>query len=289
MSDSPHTPTFAELAADPEIAPLLRFDPVARKVKRPDGWTPELQRELVARIAATGTIQAAIWQMGKHSTGAEALYKHPDAHSFRASWDAAIIIGRRRNGLDSRPPFQGAVPGIARRLRSSTALLGGPQPGQVLNERGEYEDADSLARRADDARDSISRKLLQCRRFYLQEISGSPGKRAAFEILTGLPIDWDKAARLEPQADEPWRKPNLRKPEMLLTAENGWMGGFVHGPDKLAELRAAMNEYRAEQGLPPVEWSESTERSDAGADAPPEQREEMRSQFGQRGGEAEPD
>jgi len=117
-------PDFAALAADPEIAPLLRFDPVVRKIRRPDGWTPELQRELIARLAATGTIQAAVWQMGKHATGAEALYKTPTATSFRASWDAAVIIGRRRNGLDSQPPFAGPVPGITR--RSSPERGGGP-------------------------------------------------------------------------------------------------------------------------------------------------------------------
>jgi hypothetical protein len=37
---------FEALAADPEIAPLLNFDPVVRKVKRPDGWTPELRAVL---------------------------------------------------------------------------------------------------------------------------------------------------------------------------------------------------------------------------------------------------
>src|SRR4051812_43155138 len=112
-------PSFETLAADPEIAALLDFEPVARKVKRPDGWTPELQRELIARIAFTGTLQEAVWQMGKHATGAEALYKAPNADSFRASWDAAIAIGRRRNGLDSQPPFIGAVPGITRRSRNA--------------------------------------------------------------------------------------------------------------------------------------------------------------------------
>src|SRR5687768_4386852 len=118
MNDSP-IPTLAELEADPEIAPLLGFVPVVRKIRRPDGWTPELQRELIARIAATGTVQAAVWQMGKHATGAEALYKVPTAGSFRASWDAAIIIGRRRNGLNSQPPFAGPVPGISRRRAQS--------------------------------------------------------------------------------------------------------------------------------------------------------------------------
>ena len=46
----PEIPDFATLAADPEIAPLLAFEPVVRKVQRPDGWTPEL-RQWQARIA----------------------------------------------------------------------------------------------------------------------------------------------------------------------------------------------------------------------------------------------
>ncbi len=200
MNESPDDiPAFADLAADPEIAPLLAFDPVVRKVKRPDGCFPELQRELIARLAATGTLQQAAWQMGKHATGAEALYQVPAAHSFRLSWDAALIIGRRRNGLDAAPPFAGPVPGITRRAKSPSPPAGGEGRGE-----GE-EDAESIARRAEDARDSITMKLLRARRLYLQEICGNAGKRAAFEILTELPVDWDKAARLEPQPDEPWR------------------------------------------------------------------------------------
>lgn len=141
MNDSPQTeiPDFATLAADPEIAPLLEFKAVVRKIKRPDGWTDELQRELIARIAATGTVQQAVWQMGKHATGAEALYKTPTADSFRKSWDAAVIIGRRRNGLDSQPPFMGNVPGINRR-KSSPARGGGP-----LREDGAVEGVPRLA------------------------------------------------------------------------------------------------------------------------------------------------
>jgi hypothetical protein len=141
-------PTFEELAADPEIAPLLSFEPVVRKVKRPDGWTPDLQRELIARIASAGTLQAAVWQMGKHATSAEALYRTPGAASFRQSWDAAIIIGRRRNGLDSAPPHAGPVPGITRRGKAGLlATAPGPLPGQVLNEFGEWEDEGAFARR----------------------------------------------------------------------------------------------------------------------------------------------
>lgn len=140
-------PDFADLAVDPEIAPLLSFEPVPRKVKRPDGWTDELQRELIARIAATGTIQAAVWQMGKHATGAEALYKVRGADSFRASWDSAIAIGRRRNGLDSQPPYAGDVPGIVRR-RSSPSPLGedarfGSSGGRAAAWHGEDDEPDT--------------------------------------------------------------------------------------------------------------------------------------------------
>jgi hypothetical protein len=267
------TPTFAELAADPEIAALLNFEPVARKVKRPDGWTPELQRELLARIASTGTLQSAVWQMGKHATGAEALYKAPAADSFRAAWDAAIAIGRRRNGLDSRPPFVGEVPGITRRTSSPdrgggpAELVEGPLlPGQVYNEYGEPEDEAYFRERAADAMPSICTKLLAIRRLFLRDISTCAGKRAAFEILTELPIDWELAKKLEPQADEPWHNANQRKPDMVLMAESGWTAGSVgYGPDRMQQRRDEIDEYRAEQGLPPVDWSESAECSDADA------------------------
>jgi len=35
----------------------------------------------------------------------------------------------------------------------------------------------------------------------------------------------------------------------------------VHGPDKLAELRRAIDEHRADEGLEPVDWDESAEPS----------------------------
>jgi hypothetical protein len=130
-----------------------------------------------------------------------------------------------------------------------------PPEGQALNEYGEPEDEDSLARRAEEAKDSIAAKLLRIRRLYLQEISASPGKRAAFEILTELPIDWDAAERLEPQADEPFRTSNQRKPDMILMAESGWsFGECGYGPDKKAERRRAIDEHRAAEGLPAIDW-----------------------------------
>ena len=53
---------------------------------------------------------------------------------------------------------------------------------------------------------------------------------------------------------------------MVLTAENGWLGSIVptYGPDRIGELREAVNRERQKRGLPIVtDWSESAERSDA--------------------------
>lgn len=124
----------------------------------------------------------------------------------------------------------------------------------MKNEYGEWEDEHSLADRVDEAKERMRQRMLAARRLHLHEISRSPGKRAAFEILTQLPIDWDKAKTLEPQEDEPWRVVNMREPAMLLTAENGWLGDMLPGPDKMAELRQALDEERVSRGLEPVDW-----------------------------------
>jgi len=153
-------------------------------------------------------------------------------------------------------------PSIEQRCkRASASRPVEPEPGQVLNEYGEPEDEQSYLRRAEEAKDSITGKLLRIRRLYLQEISGDPGKRAAFEILTELPVDWDKAAREEPQPDEPYNPANQRQPDMILTAESGWSFGDIgYGPDRKAQARAAIDRRRAELGQEPVDWDAHNKR-----------------------------
>jgi hypothetical protein len=126
-----------------------------------------------------------------------------------------------------------------------------------MNEHGEWEDEASFIRRGEEAVDSVREKLLRCRRLYLMEISESAGKRAAFEILTELRIDWEKAKRLEPQPDEPWNRANQRQPDMILAAENGWtFGEWGYGEDKKAELRKALNEFLKAEGKEIINWEE---------------------------------
>jgi hypothetical protein len=247
------------VTTDPEILALLDFEPAPRKREVDGGWTPELQREVVARLAVTGSYNLAAGEMGKDPTGLKKVYNSPPAASFRAACDGAVALAKARQAAGvaahyvqpgSRPPTLDN----RRKFRPEHGAM--PLPGQRLNERGEWEDADAIARRGEDARWSIIHKLQGARRLYLQEICGSAAKRAAFEILTRLPIDWKKAKRLEPQPDEPWRTPNMREPDMLLTAENGWLAEFTHGPDKKAQMRKAIDDYRKKKGQEPVNWEE---------------------------------
>lgn len=242
---------------DAEIEALLDFEPVPRKVRRPDGWTPELQRDFVRLLAETGSPMRAAEALGKNVSGIEAVYRTKGADSFRAAWDRALDIGRRRRAEAERgATFQGRAPGL--NLRASpggSSADAMPLPGQVMNERFEWEDEASFLARAEGARDSIRMKLLRCRRVFLAEISACPGKRAAFEILTELPVDWDKAERMEPQADEPCNAANQRQADMVLTAESGWSWGEIgYGPDRKAELRKAIDKWRRKKGLEPVDW-----------------------------------
>ena len=250
------TPSFEELAADPEIAALLDFEPVPRKGSQVRAWTAELQREFIARLAVHGSITKGAAEVRKDRSGVLKVYNSLQGASFRAAWHDAIDLARRRAAeqVPDGPPPAAVPPTIGHRKHAASRRPFGGQGGeaQVLNEYGEPEDEESYYRRAEEARDSISGKMQRCRRLFLASIAGHPAKRAAFEILNEYPIDWDKAERCEPQPDQPWRKPNMRNPDMILTAENGWLGGFVHGPDRKAELLADLNLWRASQGMPPI-------------------------------------
>ena len=268
MSDSQHDGEAVENPEDdPEIAALLDFEPVPRKSSPQNAWTPDAQRKLIALLAVTGAQGKACGFIGKDRGGAKKLYDSPEGGSFRAAWHAAIELYQRRREekYGDGPPPERTPPTVDGRWKYPppihAASAGGE--GQVLNEFGEWEDEESLNRRAEEARDNIARKLLMARRLYLREISGSAGKRAAFEILTDLPVDWEKAKALEQQPDEPWRRVNMRQPDMLMTAENGWMADIVGGPEDIArhkaKVRAAIDEYHAERGMPPVDWESDDE------------------------------
>jgi hypothetical protein len=235
------------------LGDLLDFEPVPRKTERVDGWHADRQRAFIAALSATGSKRRAAQSIGMAAFGIDQILKVPGNHSFKAAYERAMAIAKQNGSMKIA---RGIADAAAR-----NAQMTPPSRLRGLPAQPDPMDQGELMRLADLARDSISKKLLGCRRLYLKEIASSPGKRAAYEILTGHPVDWDRAKRMEEQADEPWRKPSFREPDMLLTAENGWMGDMVHGPDKRAELRAAVDEHRAAEGLEPVDWD--GENSDA--------------------------
>ena len=260
-------PAGQEAHNDPEIEALLNFEPVPRKREVEGGWTAELQRAFITRLAAHGSATKACDELGKNQTGIMKLYRSPLGASFRESWDGAVALAKRRmaeagRGMAVAPGTM--PPTLDHRFRQPAMrseqgpldINGAPQePGQILNHLGEWEDEESFYRHEEEAKDSIREKLVRIRRLYLKEISISPGKRAAFEILTELPIDWELAKEGEPQPHEPYMSTNLRQPDMVLTAESGWLHGPVgYGPDKIAQLRASVDQHRAELGLEPVDW-----------------------------------
>ena len=253
---------------DPEILALLDFDPVPRRAKKQGGWSAKMQRLFIAKLAVHGSPGKACDELGMYRSGIDKVFKSAGAESFRAAWAAAVELADRRRiervAAGHADVANLKMPFVDNRRKGPRAEEAeGGLPGQVLNEHGEYEDEASYRRRAEEAVDSIGMKLVRCRRAFLAEIAGSPGKRAAFEILTELPVDWEIAARLEPQPFEPWTRVNQRQPDMVLTAESGWMSGLVpYGPDKVAQLKRQIDEHRADEGLPPVDWDESTENNE---------------------------
>jgi hypothetical protein len=112
--ESGDIPTFDALAADREIAALLEFEPVPRKVRRPDGWTPDLQRRFIALLAALGTPQRAAAAMRKRVSGIEIVYGDDEKGEFRASWEAAVALAA---GASSRE----LAPGLDRPRRHTGA------------------------------------------------------------------------------------------------------------------------------------------------------------------------
>lgn len=253
----PEIPTFEQLASDPEIAALLDFGPVPRRFEREDGWTPALQRRFIAYLAWTGSPGKACDALGKRRSGIDKLAKLEGAASFRAAWAGAVELAQERKAARvaaaHAPIANLKLPFVDHRRKHAQPQQQGPLPGQVMNEIGEWEDEDSYLHRAEEAKDTVGEKLRRARRLFLYDISFCPAKRAAFEILTEWPVDWEIAGRGQPQPQEPWHRASLREADMLLTAEAGFLGArLVHGPDRKAELIAEINEWRVEQGMEPI-------------------------------------
>src|SRR3982751_3493001 len=122
-----HIPTFEELAADPEIALLLEFEPVPRSHAKANGWTADMQRMFIAWLAYYGSPSNACDELGKARSGIDKVYKTPGGEEFRAAWEAAVALAEKRRiaRLATRRGGAGAMRGPT---RGRPGQSDGPQP-----------------------------------------------------------------------------------------------------------------------------------------------------------------
>ncbi|WP_152434984.1 hypothetical protein [Erythrobacter sp. THAF29] len=73
--------------------PLLDFEPVPHKQPRRNSITPDLQREFIAHLAATGIVKAAAKHIGKSMEAIYKLRQRPGAEGFNAAWEEALQWG----------------------------------------------------------------------------------------------------------------------------------------------------------------------------------------------------
>lgn len=211
MADSPDDiPSFEELLADPEIAALLDFAPVPRRQKKEGGWSAQMQRIFIARLARHGSPGKACDEMGMYRSGIDKVFKTPiGAESFREAWAAAVELAERRHAervaagrasvANLRMPFvdnRRKFPAAASRAGDCDAHSGCPRCAEA-------ERADTM-RYLRERQDGIRRtrsKLFKARRAYLLSIADDAERRAAWELLCG-PADWAAARTLGEQPDE---------------------------------------------------------------------------------------
>lgn len=253
------------IAGDPAfdgIPDLLAFTPVPVR-RHANNWTAEHQRAFVAALALTGSVAQAARAVGRYAAGADRLRKAPGGRPFAEAWDAALDLARDRELANLHQHMKGLATDCEARTSAYLARPA-PHPGGGAGPWGkhvaaiygeDYDPDEYLEGHAQlvEARGRIRDRLLHARRLYLFGLLDDPAMRAAWEVLAG-PVDWDKAERLEPQDNEPEyescgapRVPNLRGPDMLLTAEAGYLAEFAGGHDAMDALRAAVAEALRER------------------------------------------
>jgi len=130
----PHQPArnSDSTPAPPPPDILTNFAPVPRNKNRFNGWTADRQRQFIAQLAYLGSAKAAARAVGMGGEGVYHLRRHPQAHGFRAAWDAAlgvcvqrledVAIDRALNGVEEAVWYRGEEVG-QRRVYSDRLLM----------------------------------------------------------------------------------------------------------------------------------------------------------------------
>lgn len=92
-TDADYAPTPQDLAADIDAHGFNPADfhwvPVLRK-RRTDGWSPQRQRDFIAVLADTGSVNEAAQIAGMTRQSCYRLRREPGSEAFAAAWDAAM-------------------------------------------------------------------------------------------------------------------------------------------------------------------------------------------------------
>jgi hypothetical protein len=246
-------------AGDPAFAAIgdiLAFEPVPRRA-HVNNWTAEHQRAFIAALAITGSPRQAARAIGRAAFGAEQLRTARNGKSFAAAWDSALEIARDREFAR----IQGNLSDLAAKRDAELA----DRPFEVragdsglMFDRIREEEGEERAEYV-EAIHRIRERFSRARRLMLSSICDDEDKRKAWETLCG-PVDWEKAERLEVQPNEPFFDPRdperamtrATDPGVQVTLDNGWVPE-LGGPDAVTPLREAVEKYRAEQGLGPLD------------------------------------
>lgn len=70
--------------------------PAVRRRFREDGWSPEVQRDFIEALAESGSVALAAQHVNRSASTAYRLRARPDAHVFRAAWQAATDLAYRQ-------------------------------------------------------------------------------------------------------------------------------------------------------------------------------------------------
>jgi hypothetical protein len=94
---------------------LTDFTPVPRLHLRSDGWSPEVQRSFIEWLADLASVTEACRMVGRSTTSAYRLKRHPEAGEFAVAWDAALrfAVGHIEDGAIDRAANGVEVPVFA--------------------------------------------------------------------------------------------------------------------------------------------------------------------------------
>ena len=233
------------------IPELLEFTPVPRRA-RADGWREEHQRAFIAALAITGSPKQAARAIGKHQFGADQLRNARGGKSFAAAWDAAIDLARERETMRIHDNLAELAERREAELAQLTQLGAHPEPVEgpyrpLLPATGdfppgydpEFDDDERLEYLT--AEQQVRERMLAARRLLLfiyatdDDPESGPARRQAWETLCG-PVNWQRAARNQPEGGEANAMRHARDPDVLVTAEVGFLSDLTGGEDTMTPL-----------------------------------------------------